>query len=59
LTTPNREFANSTILTIAHRLRTVIDYDRVKKFKDHVVCALLMDYQVMLLDEGRIVEFDQ
>ena len=24
-----REFAQSTILTIAHRLRTVIDYDRV------------------------------
>ena len=25
-----REFAQSTILTIAHRLRTVIDYDRVR-----------------------------
>lgn len=25
----HREFAESTILTIAHRLRTVIDYDRV------------------------------
>ena len=36
-----REFANSTILTIAHRLRTVIDYDRV-----------------MLLDQGRIIEYD-
>jgi len=24
-----REFADSTIITIAHRLRTVIDYDRV------------------------------
>jgi len=27
--TIRREFASSTILTIAHRLRTVIDYDRV------------------------------
>ncbi|KAG0704981.1 multidrug resistance-associated ABC transporter [Suillus ampliporus] len=39
--TIRQEFANSTILTIAHRLRTVIDYDRV-----------------MLLDQGKIAEFD-
>ncbi|KAJ7485719.1 multidrug resistance-associated ABC transporter [Mycena latifolia] len=35
-------FADSTVLTIAHRLSSVISYDRV-----------------MLLDEGRIVEFDR
>jgi len=40
--TIRHEFAQSTILTIAHRLRTVIDYDRV-----------------MLLDQGRIIEFDR
>lgn len=40
--TIRQEFAQSTILTIAHRLRTVIDYDRV-----------------MLLDQGRIAEFDR
>ncbi|RDB27902.1 ATP-dependent bile acid permease [Hypsizygus marmoreus] len=40
--TIRQEFAESTILTIAHRLRTVIDYDRV-----------------MLLDQGRIAEFDR
>ncbi|KAF9484310.1 multidrug resistance-associated ABC transporter [Pholiota conissans] len=40
--TIRHEFAESTILTIAHRLRTVIDYDRV-----------------MLLEQGRIVEFDR
>ena len=39
--TIRQEFANSTILTIAHRLRTVIDYDRV-----------------MLLEQGRIIEYD-
>lgn len=38
LTMPNREFANSTILTIAHRLRTVIDYDRVKKIRSCFLC---------------------
>ncbi|KAL0959849.1 hypothetical protein HGRIS_011525 [Hohenbuehelia grisea] len=40
--TIRQQFADSSILTIAHRLRTVIDYDRV-----------------MLLDQGRIVEFDK
>jgi len=40
--TIRHEFASSTILTIAHRLRTIIDYDRV-----------------MLLDEGKLVEFDR
>ncbi|KDR80196.1 hypothetical protein GALMADRAFT_61920 [Galerina marginata CBS 339.88] len=40
--TVREEFADSTIITIAHRLRTVIDYDRV-----------------MVLNEGRIVEFDK
>ncbi|KAJ6612172.1 multidrug resistance-associated ABC transporter [Mycena sp. CBHHK59/15] len=40
--TINQEFADSTILTIAHRIRSVVTYDRV-----------------MLLDQGRIAEFDR
>ncbi|KAJ7888510.1 P-loop containing nucleoside triphosphate hydrolase protein, partial [Mycena leptocephala] len=39
-----QEFKASTILTIAHRLRSVIDYEKVP---------------VMLLDQGKIAEFDQ
>ncbi|KAF7324689.1 Multidrug resistance-associated ABC transporter [Mycena kentingensis (nom. inval.)] len=39
--TIREKFAESTILTIAHRLRSIIDYDAV-----------------MVMEEGRIVEFD-
>lgn len=39
--TIRRKFGSSTIVTIAHRLETVMDYDRI-----------------MVLDAGRIVEFD-
>lgn len=36
-----KQFASSTVITIAHRLETVLDYDRI-----------------MVLDDGRIAEFD-
>jgi ABC-type multidrug transport system fused ATPase/permease subunit len=39
--TIREELANAIVITIAHRLKTVMDYDRI-----------------LVLDEGRIVEFD-
>ncbi|XGW29325.1 hypothetical protein V3C99_008832 [Haemonchus contortus] len=40
-TTIRQEFTHSTVFTIAHRLNTIMEYDRV-----------------MVLDNGRIIEFD-
>ena len=40
--TIRREFRHCTVLTIAHRLHTILDSDRV-----------------MVLEEGRMVEFDR
>ena len=39
--TIREELSNAIVITIAHRLKTVMDYDRI-----------------LVLDEGRIVEFD-
>ena len=52
------EFAESTVLTIAHRLRTVIDYDRVSVLTFIRPHKTKKGYkQVMVLEQGEIVEF--
>jgi hypothetical protein len=53
-----REFADSTILTIAHRLRTIIDYDRVSHVYYDMYIPLIIP-KIMLLEQGKIVEFDR
>ncbi|KDQ53279.1 hypothetical protein JAAARDRAFT_72568 [Jaapia argillacea MUCL 33604] len=47
--TIRQEFAESTILTIAHRLRTVIDYDRVMLLEDGKIVEL--DRPAVLLSD--------
>ncbi|PSR83534.1 hypothetical protein PHLCEN_2v5688 [Hermanssonia centrifuga] len=57
--TIRHEFAESTILTIAHRLRTIIDYDRVGLDVSIVTTVAHRHPQVILLDQGSIAEFDK
>jgi ABC-type multidrug transport system fused ATPase/permease subunit len=34
----SEEFAQSTVITIAHRLETILNYDRILVLKDGRVC---------------------
>ena len=47
------------MLTIAHRLRTVIDYDRVSILTFLRPHKTKKNKQVMVLEQGRIAEFDR
>merc|ERR1719500_1388319 len=52
-TTIRSEFAGCTIITIAHRLNTVVDYDRVLVLKDGVI-AELDSPRTLMQTEGSI-----
>ncbi|VDM69208.1 unnamed protein product [Strongylus vulgaris] len=47
--TIREQFVKSTVFTVAHRLNTIMDYDR-SAFEDK--------RKIMVLDHGQIIEFD-
>lgn len=52
--TIREQFKDSTVLTIAHRLNTIMDYDRFVVFSKN----LYNFSRIIVLDSGRIKEFD-
>ena len=50
------EFKNSTTLTIAHRINTILDSDRILS-KFEIQRPQLMKY--LALDKGKIAEYDE
>ena len=64
--TIRKEFDNATVVTIAHRLNTIMDYDRyvmtepllIILIKLRFVFLEILYFRVIVLDNGYIVEFD-
>src|SRR4051794_17662848 len=51
------QLSDVTLITVAHRLRTICDADKIVRFLVRVVSFRSTDVQ-MVLDAGRVVEFD-
>ena len=53
--TIREEFADATVLTIAHRLNTILDYDR---WAASLAIRGQRYFRIIVLSDGRIAEFD-
>ena len=52
------EFADCTVITIAHRLNTIMDYNRLEEFSTLLLLwYILFNCRVIVLEAGEIVEF--
>lgn len=60
-----KEFQNSTILTITHRLKTMMDMDKyvvncvfIPQIDFIIVMKYAVPFRIIILEKGRILEFD-
>jgi len=56
--TISSEFTDRTILCIAHRLRTIVSYDRIASSSSQSQSLYVADCMQLVLDAGQIAEFD-
>jgi ATP-binding cassette subfamily C (CFTR/MRP) protein 4 len=56
--TIHEQFRNCTVLTVAHRLRTVINSDRILVLKSITFVFLYVSFFLKVLENGKVLEFN-